>query len=155
MTVEITRVLDPSDFELEVITRWTNIPIRRLIVIKSLQTKSLLPLGPIPSLGLIPWVPPAEESIRDIGIESFLFALLDIGPTMIIRVGRQDRSPKVILTVADRLHVLFGSLNHRRHMLIVLALSQGLPMNDDLMLGVHQGLAIVTLDIATSRLHLG
>ncbi len=60
-----------------------------------------------------------------------------------------------MLTVADHLHVLFGSLNHRRHMLIILTVSKSLPMNDDLVQRIHQSLAIVALNVATGRLHLG
>ena len=132
LSVKITRVLDSSDFELEISAGRADIAVGLFVVVESLQTKSVLPFGPIPSLGFVPRVPPAEEPIRDIGIDPFLFTPADIGPTMIIGVGRQDLSRKVILTVADELDVLFGSLKHWRSMLIILTLSKGLSMNDDL-----------------------
>ena len=141
--------------ELKVSSTRTDITIGFLVVGEILQSKSLLPLGPIPSLGFVSRVPAAEKSIRYLGINPFLFALADIGPTMVIGVGRQDRSRKAVLTTADRLQVLLRPVKYRRHMLIILTVSKSLPMNDDLVLGVRHGLATVALDDTMGRVHLG
>ena len=107
LSVEITRVLDFSDFEPEILPSRADITIALFVVVESFQAKSVLPFGPIPSLGLVPRVPPAKESIRDVGIDPFLFTPADIGSTVIVGIGRQNRSLEVILTVADVLKVLF------------------------------------------------
>src|SRR5262249_54031653 len=61
---------------------------------------------------------------------------------------------KILGPQAKGLRVRFGSLQHGRHMPIVLPIAKGLRMHDDLMFGIDQRLAIVTLQYAMSGEHL-
>jgi hypothetical protein len=73
---------------------------------------------------------------------------------MIIAVGGQDFPSEVVRPMTKALHVLQGSRQHGRDVAMILAIPAGLPMNNNLVFGIYQGLAILSLDSAVRGHHL-
>jgi hypothetical protein len=101
-----------------------------------------------------PGITAAKVRIRDIGVELLLGTGLEVFFAVGIAVSTQDLARKILGPQAKGLHVRFGSLQHGRHMPIVLSIAKGFRMHDDLMFGIDQGLAIVTLQDAVGGEHL-
>src|SRR5262249_40370216 len=108
----------------------------------------------MPLLRSKPGIAVAKVRIWAIGVELCLGTRLEILLAMIVAMGTQALACKLVLSQPDGLHVRFGSIQHRRHVPIVLPVAERLRMHDDLMLGIDQRLAVVTLNDAMSGVHL-
>jgi len=91
--------------------------------------------------------------IRDIRIELFLDTRLEIGFAMIITVRAEVLVFKILFGQTNGLHVGFGPSNHRRYMAIILAVAERFRMQDDLMVRIDEGLAVIPLNDPMRRLH--
>ena len=106
-------------------------------------------------MGGVAGVPPPEIDVRDISIQVQLLALPQIGVAVIVGVGGKDFSSKVLLTLAQTLEILQSSLQHGRSMGMILTAAEGFPVDDYLMLGINESLALVPLDDTSVDAALG
>jgi hypothetical protein len=95
----------------------------------------------------------AKLQVGDIGIQVLILAPDQIGIGIIIAVRSQLSAFEIVSIFANYLHVLFCSHHHGRQILVILA-AGSLGMQDDLMLGIHQGLSVVALDHSMGGGHL-
>src|SRR5262245_33980745 len=95
----------------------------------------------------------AKVCVRDIRIAVFLDTRLEIDFALIVAVGAEARAFKVLRRQPNSLPVGFGPLQHRRDMAIILAVAKRSGMQNNLVFGIDEGLAIVPLQGAMSRLH--
>jgi hypothetical protein len=93
--------------------------------------------------------------VGDMGVQAQLLAFPQIGVAVIVGVGSEDLSGKVLLTMAQALEILPGSFQHGWSMGIILTIAEGLPVDNHLVLGIDQSLAVIALDHPMGRLHLG
>ena len=82
-------------------------------------------------------------------------AFPQIGVAVIVGVGGEDFSSQVLLTVPQALKILQSSLQHGRSMGMILTPAEGFGVDDYLMFGIDESLAVAALDDAMGRLHLG
>ena len=57
-------------------------------------------------MGRIAWIPPPEIDVRDISIQVQFLAFPQIGVAVVVGVGGEDFSSKVLLTVPQTLEIL-------------------------------------------------
>jgi hypothetical protein len=100
-------------------------------------------------------IPPPEIDVRDISIQVQLLAFPQIGVAVLVGVGGEDFSSKVCLTVPQALEILQSSVQHGRPMGMILTSTEGFGVDDYLVFGINESLAIVPLDDAMGRLHFG
>jgi hypothetical protein len=100
-------------------------------------------------------VPPAEKPVRDISIQAQLLAFPQIGVAVVVGVGGEDFSGKVLLTMPQALKILYRAIQHGRPMGMILTPAEGFGVDDDLVLAINEGLAIISLDNTMGRFHLG
>ena len=153
--------IDVSSVHASFAVKIQNLALRTYILVglflirKIIQSEFLLPFGSMAFLAGKSRISGSELIVRDISIQTLLFACLHIGRTMIITVRREGLFLEVILPKSDLLHVLFGPLNHRPNMVMILTISKSLSMNNDLMFFVRQSLPIVSLDGPVGSCHFG
>jgi hypothetical protein len=104
-------------------------------------------------LGQVARIPPPEIEVRDISIQAQLLALPQIGVAVIVGVGGEDFASKVPLVVSQTLKILQSPLQHGRSMGLILPPAEGFGVDDYLVLGIDEGLAVVALDDAMGRPH--
>jgi len=92
----------------------------------------------------------AELDIGDIGIQVLSLAH---GQAVIIAVCAELFACKIVLFFADGLQGLLCSDDHRRQVLMILAV-ENLRLHDDLMLFIHQRLGVIPLDHPVRGGHL-
>ena len=61
----------------------------------------------------------AKVFVRDIRVQLQLLACLYITLAVIVGIRCKDRSTKVVLTLANGLHVLFGASHQRLYMVVI------------------------------------
>jgi len=76
--------------------------------------------GPVPPLRRIAGVPSPEIDVRDISIQVQLLAFPQIGVAVVVGVGGENFSSKVLRTVAQALEILQSSVQHGRPMGMIL-----------------------------------
>ena len=74
---------------------------------------------------------------------------------MIIAVSGEDLPGKTLRSITNALPVCKRILKHGRNMAVVLAITEGLTMNNDLVLGINEGLAVIAPDDAVGSHHAG
>jgi hypothetical protein len=74
---------------------------------------------------------------------------------MVITVGGKDLPFKVVRFMAKTLQVRQASGQHGRDMAMVLAVAEGLAMDNHLVLGIYEGLTVISLDGAVGSHHHG
>ena len=106
-------------------------------------------------MGRIAGIPPPEIEVRDISIQVQFLAFPQIGVAVVVGVGGEDFSSKVLLTVPQTLEILQSSLQHGGSMGMILTAAKGFGVDDYLVFAIDEGLAVITLDDAMGRFHLG
>ena len=89
----------------------------------------------------------AKLDVGDVGIEPCIFAHNQRIIRMIVAVGGQLLALKIGFLVSEGGDVFFCAFQHRREIFVILA-AEGLGGENDLVLGIDQGLGVVTLDHA-------
>src|SRR5512143_2376652 len=74
---------------------------------------------------------------------------------MVIAVGGKNLPLKIVRFMAKALQIRQGSGQHGWNMAMVLPITEGLTMNNDLMLGINEGLAVISLDGPMGGHHFG
>ncbi len=72
---------------------------------------------------------------------------------MIVGISGQNFAFKIICTLTDFFHVGFSPINHGLKMFGILSAAKSLSMNDNLVLVIHQRLAVIALDGAVGGEH--
>ena len=106
-------------------------------------------------MGRIAGIPPPEIDVSNISIQVQFLAFPQIGVAVVVGVGGEDFSSKVLLTVPQTLEILQSSLQHGGSMGMILTAAEGFGVDDYLVFAIDEGLAVVTLDDAMGRFHLG
>jgi hypothetical protein len=88
-------------------------------------------------------VPSPEIDVRDISIQAQLLAFPQIGVAVVVGVGGEDFSSKVLLTVPQTLEILQSSLQHGRSMGMILTPAEGFGVDNYLVLGIDEGLFVL------------
>ena len=94
----------------------------------------------------------AELDIGDVSIQTFGLAKCQTTQAVIVAVRRELFTSKVVFILAQSADVLFGDIQHRRQVFVILT-AESLSGHDDLVLGINQSLGVVTLDHAARCRH--
>jgi hypothetical protein len=152
--VDVIADLMPTRFQFSEFARWAYAAIVRLVVGKICDRTLLVRLGLLTSLSGKARGTGTKAGIRDIGVKLLARTRLQVPFAMIIAGRTEELAFKVICPQTDGLYGGFGSLQHRRHMPIILAVAKRFGMDDDLMFGIYEGLAVVPLHDPMGRLHV-
>ena len=95
---------------------------------------------------LIPVIPFAKIHIRYVGIYLLFRASPQILLVMIIGITTQYAALKIIGSFTYGFHVLLRPGQHRSQIIMILAVAEYLRMYNKLVLGINQGLAVISLD---------
>ena len=72
-----------------------------------------------------------------------------------LKEGGKNLALKVVRLMAKALEVLQSSGQHRRDVAVVLPITEGLTMNNHLILAINEGLTVISLDGAVGSHHGG
>ena len=92
--------------------------------------------------------------VRYVSVELLILAFFDVRLAVVIGVSRKHFSLQAIVTFASAFKVVFGLIHHRRQVLVILSAAESFSRNDDLVLAIHNRLAVIALDGAVRAEHL-
>ena len=95
----------------------------------------------------------AELDVGDVGIDLFIFADRQTVEGMIVTIGGELFALEIGWLFADGDQILFRTLQHRLEVFVILA-GESFRRENDLMLGIDQGLGVVPLNDAVRGGHL-
>jgi hypothetical protein len=153
--VDMVPNLVPTRFTLEHVSLRARIVILRVVVGKIGQRKLRFRGKFVPFWGGDAGITLAKMGIRDIRIQLGLGTLLEIRFAMVSAVGAEDRSLQIRLRQPDGLQVGCGPLQHGGDMRIILPVTKGLRLHDDVMFRIDQRLPIIPLDDPMGGLPFG
>jgi hypothetical protein len=87
----------------------------------------------------------AELDIGDIRVEVFIIADCQAVERMIVAIGGEFFALEVVRGFADRNQILFGTVQHRLEVFVILT-GESLGGENHLRLGIDQGLGVISLD---------
>ncbi len=83
-------------------------------------------------------IPPPEIEVRDISIQVQLLAFPQIGVAVVVGVGGEDFSGKVLFTVPQALEILQSFVQHGRPMGMILTPAESLGVDDYLVPAIDE-----------------
>jgi hypothetical protein len=101
------------------------------------------------------WRAKRRVDVREISLQGQVLAFPQIGVAVVVGVGGEDFSSKVLLTMPRTLKILQGSLQHEWSMGMILTPAKNFGVDDYLVPAINEGLAVVTLDDTMVHFHLG